>query len=160
MSNPTPSSFIWQSFLLWVISSSSSAEPVETLLFNPSSLPEVTGFVFLARPLPMCCGSLSPVSSPAGWCLGFGYRSGVAQGLSVWRADCHQQASVFFHETILKLPGVSWRWRYHVAWSDWQGSDKALCCITHSSITKCDKQLAQTLRAAVKASWVKVLSPL
>ena len=105
MSSPAPSSFIWQGFPLRVDSSSSSAGLVETLLFNPSSFPKIAGLVFLARHLPMHRGYLSPVSNSAGRCLGFGCRSGVAQGLSVWRADCHQQASVFFHETILNFQG-------------------------------------------------------
>lgn len=77
VSTPAPSSFAWQSFLLWVVSSPSSAGPGETLLFNPSSLPEAPGFVCLAPVL----GCLSRVPSPAGRCLGLGW-VGVAQGLS------------------------------------------------------------------------------
>lgn len=89
---PLPS-FAWQSFLLWAVSSPSSAAPVETLLVNS---PSPCFCVWL-----LCWGCLSGVPNPAGPCFGTG--PGLCKVCLEGRLP--SASSRIFHEIPLNFPG-------------------------------------------------------
>lgn len=105
MSNPAPSSFIWPSFLLWVISCSSSSEPVESHCLIPTAFLKSLVLCFSLVTFPCAVVIHLPLAVLLGdalaWDAGRLLRKVCLSGGQI----AINKLQYFFHETILNFQG-------------------------------------------------------